>query len=624
MAKLNKDTTIDNLNVYEKISNITTPTDLNNKVDKVEGKSLIDTEVADNLSGDTTTVRIKKGTELKTNGSEINGVRIDGNSVTVEDVKNDMSDPYMGYKNIMDKDGLHIYGLDMDGNQDERVDITSSGVKYSGYQGNGRTLKLGFEETDFPSLIIEGNPGETKSVKIDFNDVIVQNENTTHKLSEKVDKVEGKSLIDTGVANNISYADNSGLTLRSKWSFNVAELTHTSPAGGTQDFKFAIDSGLKLTTAADSGDFDITLVKGSKTHKLSEKLSTIRIADGEEAGSLKIGRTSSLSTEGPYSIAIGFNGHTGPDAMGAVAINGGEALGAGSVAISSCTAKGDGQIAFGKLNITDTANKYACIIGNGTVDSKGNKVYSNAYTIDWNGNGWFAGDVEGIKNGTTHKLSEKVSFGDNYNTTEAGAYDAPIKLHGITKGADVGTKPIGIELNPGAGGGSTASITVGCDSIASSNYSKLDYNQLIFKGSTSEQATLSITGFSCQATGNTASINPSDIKCTLSTGHVHSLVGKSEAKTYTVSIPTTSWTSTTSGNSTIYKKTITVTGITATDTPIVDVVLSDTVDTAKKQLEAYGCISRITTAANSITIYCYESAPTTAFTIQLLNVTNKQ
>lgn len=99
---------------------------------------------------------------------------------------------------------------------------------------------------------------------------------------------------------------------------------------------------------------------------------------------------------------------------------------------------------------------------------------------------------------------------------------------------------------------------------------------------------------------------------------------KSEAKTYTVSVPTTGWTTTTLGSSTIYTKTITVTGITANDTPIVDVVLSDTVDTAKKQLEAYGCISRITTAANSITISCYESAPTAAFTIQLLNITNRQ
>ena len=165
-------------------------TALDNKVDKVEGKSLIDENVANNLSSDTTTVRIKKGTELKTNGSEINGVRIDDNSVTVEDVKNDMSDPYIGYKNVMDKDGLHIYGVDPGGNQDtnERVDITSSGVKYSGAQGNGRTLKLGFEGAGFPQLTMDGNPGESKSVKIDFDDVIVQNESTTHKLSEKANR----------------------------------------------------------------------------------------------------------------------------------------------------------------------------------------------------------------------------------------------------------------------------------------------------------------------------------------------------------------------------------------------------------------------------------------------------
>lgn len=441
--------------------------------------------------------------------STSNETVITSDGVTVGAVKNDMSDPYIGYKNAMDKDGLHIYGVDPGGNQDtnERVDITSSGVKYSGAQGNGRTLKLGFEGAGFPQLAMDGNPGESKSVKIDFDDVIVQNESTTHKLSDKVDKVAGKSLIDTGVANNISYADNSGLTLRSKWSFNIAEMTHTSPAGGTQDFKFAIDSGLKLTTAADSGDFDITLVKGSKTHKLSEKLSTIRIADGENAGSLKIGRTADLSAEGPYSIAIGFNGHTGPDAFGAVAISGGEALGAGSVAFGSCTAKGNGQIAFGRLNITDTDNKYACIIGNGTTDSKGNKVYSNAYTIDWNGNGWFAGDVEGVKNGTTHKLSEKAdkTYVDSL-------------------------KPV----------------------------------------------------------------------------------------TFTVSVPTTGWSTLTDSNGeTYYKLTITASNAISTGYPVCDVVLPDDIAAARLQENAYKCINKVSVGSGNVTLYCFEEIPSVAFTIRI-------
>ena len=42
----------------------------------------------------------------------------------------------------------------------------------------------------------------------------------------------------------------------------------------------------------------------------------------------------------------------------------------------------------GKYNIYDDANKYAHIVGNGT-----NAAPSNAHTLDWNGNAWFAGNV---------------------------------------------------------------------------------------------------------------------------------------------------------------------------------------------------------------------------------------
>ena len=45
----------------------------------------------------------------------------------------------------------------------------------------------------------------------------------------------------------------------------------------------------------------------------------------------------------------------------------------------------------GRYNIEDSANKYAHIVGNGTDDAN----RSNAHTIDWSGNAWFAGTVEG-------------------------------------------------------------------------------------------------------------------------------------------------------------------------------------------------------------------------------------
>lgn len=84
------------------------------------------------------------------------------------------------------------------------------------------------------------------------------------------------------------------------------------------------------------------------------------------------------------------------------------------------------------------------------------------------------------------------------------------------------------------------------------------------------------------------------------------------AETYFATIPTT-W----NGDSAPYTQTVTVTGITSTDTPIVDVILSTTTDTALNQLEAWGCVSKIETGTDSITVTCLEDKPITAIPIQL-------
>lgn len=52
-------------------------------------------------------------------------------------------------------------------------------------------------------------------------------------------------------------------------------------------------------------------------------------------------------------------------------------------------AHGDSQHVQGKYNIEDTTGKYAHIVGNGTVQNR-----SNAYTLDWEGNAWFAGNIK--------------------------------------------------------------------------------------------------------------------------------------------------------------------------------------------------------------------------------------
>ena len=54
-----------------------------------------------------------------------------------------------------------------------------------------------------------------------------------------------------------------------------------------------------------------------------------------------------------------------------------------------CVAKGAHQHVQGKYNVYDNQGKYAHIVGNGS--STANR--SNAHTVDWDGNAWYAGDV---------------------------------------------------------------------------------------------------------------------------------------------------------------------------------------------------------------------------------------
>ena len=66
-----------------------------------------------------------------------------------------------------------------------------------------------------------------------------------------------------------------------------------------------------------------------------------------------------------------------------------------------------------------------------------------------------------------------------------------------------------------------------------------------------------------------------------------------------------------------YTQTITLDGILSTDNPIVDVVLSDDTESGKSTIEAWSNVSRIVTNDDTITVYCYDSAPIVNIPIQL-------
>ena len=69
-----------------------------------------------------------------------------------------------------------------------------------------------------------------------------------------------------------------------------------------------------------------------------------------------------------------------------------------------------------------------------------------------------------------------------------------------------------------------------------------------------------------------------------------------------------------------YQQTVNITGILSNDEPVVDVTLTGTAATDTPRLEGWGCIGRITTAVNSITFACYDSAPTVELPFRALYV----
>lgn len=94
-------------------------------------------------------------------------------------------------------------------------------------------------------------------------------------------------------------------------------------------------------------------------------------------------------------------------------------------------AEGGGTVASGKYqhvqgrcNIEDTNNVYAHIVGNG---ADGNR--SNAHTLDWDGNGWYSGNL--YVGGTSQTNANKVLSTADIKFTTDGKLS--VTINGVTK-----------------------------------------------------------------------------------------------------------------------------------------------------------------------------------------------
>lgn len=129
-------------------------------------------------------------------------------------------------------------------------------------------------------------------------------------------------------------------------------------------------------------------------------------ASGESShteGSRTIASGNSSHAEGSTTTASGVNSHAEGDYTTASGASS-HAEGYGSKASSQF------QHVQGKYNIEDKNRKYAHIVGNGAGDAK----RSNAHTLDWQGNGWYAGKLSQEGTPTDDKdLATKKYVDDN-------------------------------------------------------------------------------------------------------------------------------------------------------------------------------------------------------------------
>ena len=150
-----------------------------------------------------------------------------------------------------------------------------------------------------------------------------------------------------------------------RFSFACGFRTTASGENSHAEGTYTIASGL-----GSHAEGRITTASGSNSH--AEGIDTT--ASGENSHSEGNKTTASgidSHAEGNKTTASGFGSH---------------AEGIGTIAT------GKNQHVQGRYNIEDSAEKYANIVGNGKSDT----ARSNAHTLDWSGNAWFAGTVEGM------------------------------------------------------------------------------------------------------------------------------------------------------------------------------------------------------------------------------------
>lgn len=203
----------------------------------------------------------------------------------------------------------------------------------------------------------------------------------------KCSHAEGKS--DYKASSSISNLsiDTTNEDIISAWKtrkFSLAKnYSHTEGKNTIALGDYSHAEGYETTALGDYSHAEGVHTTALKNYSHAEGYATN--AEGDEShaeGSNNYAIGNASHVEGSGSRAEGVSSH----AEGSCT----HALGYGSHSEGKNTkASSEAQHVQGKYNIEDSNGKYAHIVGNGTSNSK----RSNAHTLDWQGNAWYAGDV---------------------------------------------------------------------------------------------------------------------------------------------------------------------------------------------------------------------------------------
>lgn len=317
--------------------------------------------------------------------------------------------PYASYDTILPETTLEV---DVDSQQavvidrfilaaELSYDVTYNGTTYScvsqvleidGIQTVvlGNAAPLGGEESEEPFAIVNFDDSMAQALgAYGFIFATDGSETITISISGmQIQKMSSAFMPALDVVTNIVNGSNIGSVRSLSAAKDDGEYTI-----GT--FATAFGYGTKASGAYAYAEGDNTTASGDYSHVEG----SVATASGQAAHAEGSGATASgtcAHAEGLSTTASGVDSHA--EGLGTTA-SGGCSHAEGYFTI----ANGPRSHVQGKYNIEDTNNRYAHIVGNGNDINR-----SNAHTLDWDGNAWYAGDIR--VGGTSYEDGSEVAL----------------------------------------------------------------------------------------------------------------------------------------------------------------------------------------------------------------------